>query len=86
MTYEDLKLFCNNLTEEQLKQEAELSRVDQPPIKIVCGHITTEDTWFDSTDFKGNKSILKDEYGDKWETVAENYTKIPIGTVMLCDE
>jgi len=86
MNYQELKDFCNKLTEDQLKVEVWVARTDDTPIKVSCGHISEEDEYFDHTDGLGTLDIIKKENPNDWEDVIADATLVPKGTVMLCDE
>lgn len=86
MTYEQLKAFCNSLTDEQLKQEVYLAQVDDAAIKVESAIITDRDEYFDHTDGLGGLEEIKEENPDDWEDVITDATLCPKGTVMLCNE
>lgn len=86
MTYEQLKDFCNSLTNEQLQQEVYLTIVDSHAERVGCAIITKEDEYFDHGDSLGNLQAVKDENPDDWEDVIVDATVCPKGTVMLINE
>lgn len=86
MTYEQLKTFCNKLTDEQLKQEIYLSVTDDAVYKIDGGIISEEDEWFDHCDSMGFAKDMEDEFGEDWREEAKEYTLTPKGTVFLISE
>lgn len=86
MNYQDLKDFCNSLTDEQLKQDVYLARTDDSAIKVECAHISEEDEYFDHGTGLGTLEMIKEENPDDWEDIIEDVTLCPKGTLMLCDE
>lgn len=86
MNYEQLKIFCNSLTPEQLQQEVYLAQVDDAAIKVESALISEEDEYFDHGDALGNLELIKEENPDDWEDVIADATLCPKGTVMLCNE
>lgn len=86
MTYQELKSFCDSLTEEQLKQEVYLARTDDSAIKVEYGHISEQDQYFDHTDGLGTLEEIMKEYPEDWMDIVNDSTRVPKGTVMLCDE
>ena len=86
MTYQELKDFCNTLTEDQLKQEVYLSQTDDAAIKIESAVISNEDIYFDHTEELGNLQSVKDDNPDDWEDIIEEATLCPKGTVYLLNE
>lgn len=86
MTYKDLKTFCDSLTEDQLSQEVYLAITDGESHKVSCGNVSEKDEWFDHCDSMGYEEDMKDQFGDNWESEAEDYTKVPKGTVLLISE
>lgn len=86
MNYSDLKKFCDSLNDEQLSQEVFLAITDEEAHKVTCGNVTEKDEWFDHCDSMGTEDEIKAEFGDNWEEEAEDYTKVPKGTVLLISE
>jgi hypothetical protein len=86
MTYEQLKAFCNSLTDEQLKQEVYLSQTDDAAIKIESAIVTEQDEYFDHCDALGTLEMIKEENPSDWEDVIADASTCPKGTVMLLNE
>ena len=84
--YQDLKDFCNSLEAEQLKQECGLAIVDQEYVKIESAFVSDEDEYFEDGESLGTLELLKNEYPDEWEEIAESATICPKGTVFLLNE
>ena len=86
MNYEQLKAFCNSLTEEQLKQEVYLAQVDDASIKVESALISEQDEYFDHGDGLGTLEMIKEENPDDWEEIVADATLVPKGTVFLLNE
>ncbi len=86
MNYEQLKTFCNSLTEEQLQQEVYLSQVDDAAIKVERAIVSEDDKYFDHSDALGTLEMIKEEDPDDWQEIIADATLCPKGTVMLLDE
>lgn len=83
MNYKDLKIFCDSLTEEQLSQEVYLSITDGEAPKVTDARVSQQDEWFDHCDSMGYEEDMINEFGENWKEHAEDYTKVPKGTVLL---
>lgn len=86
MNYQQLKEFCNLLTNEQLQQEVYFCKVDDCSIKVERALITEEDEYFDHTDSLGTLEIIKEENPGDWEDIILDASMTPKGTVLLVDE
>lgn len=84
--YNDLKAFCNSLTEEQLQQEAYFTIVDGAATKIESAHVQDVDRYFDHCDEIGTLEEIKNENPEDWQDVIADATVVPKGTVFLCNE
>ncbi len=84
--YQDLKTFCESLSQEQLQQEVHLAIVDDASIKIESAHVSEQDEYFDHCDSLGTLELIKNEYPDEWEDMIEDATICPKGTVFLVNE
>jgi len=84
--YNDLKSFCDSLTEEQLQQEVYLALVEDSAIKVESAQVQKEDQYFEHTEPYGTLEEIKNEYPDTWEEVVADCNISPKGTVFLCNE
>lgn len=86
MTYRDLKLFLETLSEEQLNQDVHVVREDEYAGKLEEGVMSDEDIYWDHGDCLGDLKTAKETvegWGKKWEEEAEEFTITPKGTVTL---
>lgn len=85
MTYKELKLFIDTLTEEQLDQAVGFFDDDSETGKAINGwEISNEDLyWEHHGDCIGTLEHVKESFGDDWEEELEDLIKVPKGTVSL---
>lgn len=86
MKYKELKTFCDSLTEEQLSQEVYLAITDSEAHKVTDANVSEKDEWFDHCESMGYEEDMIIEFGENWEEEAEDYTKVPKGTVLLISD